>query len=308
MKRRERGFALLAVVMGIAVLATIAAALSVASRINILAASALVGSAQADLAADAGIALAIDYLADGFNHEGEHQYSPVICSFDDAILRIAIADEAGKVDINAAPAELLTALFRGFSGDEIMTKRRTAAVIDFIDPDDVDHITGESELARSIALGKPPPRNAPLAMIDELDQVPGFDQDVRTGETFLDIIRPHVTVLSRRPGVDPKAAAPALLVTLAAAQAEMPAQFVVPSEMRYFTVRADAITGSGYRFAREVAIERNPLLERGYNMLGSWMRAALFDGEWDQLRNAPSCSAALFGKTARLISAQGAEE
>ena len=314
MKRREGGFALLAVVMGIAILATIAAALSIASRTNILATKALVGSVQAELAADAGIALAIDYLVDGFNQAGEQRQAPVVCRFDDVVVQITIADEAGKVDINASSVELLTALFRGFDGDEEMARRRIAAVIDFVDPDDVDHMTGESELAHSAALGKPPPRNAPLATIDELDQVPGFDADAKTGKAFLDIIRPYLTVLSRRPGVDPKAAAPALLAALngtgpavvrqidaqwregkiLASRTEIPVQFIAPSEMRYFTIKADAVTDSGYRFAREVAVERNPLLERGYSMLGSWMRAALFD-EAEQQRNAPSCSAALFG-------------
>jgi general secretion pathway protein K len=286
MKRRDGGFALLAVIMGIAILATIAAALSIASRTNVMTTNALVGSAQAELAADAGLTLAIDYLVDGFGDENRHQDSPIICRFDDIVLRIAITDEAGKVDINASSIELLSALFRGFDSDEETVDRRIAAVIDFIDPDDVDHMTGESEAARSVALGKPPPRNAPLVTIDELDQVLGFDDDTGTGKAFLDIMRLYVTVLSRRPGVDPEKAAPALLVALASTQAEMPAQFVAATEMRYFTIRADAVTDSGYRFAREVALERNPLLERGYSMLGSWMRAALFD-EDNQQRNAP---------------------
>src|SRR5262249_41508084 len=132
---RGRGFILVTVLMGIAILAGIAATLTIASRTDLMSSTALVETARAEAAAGAGTALAIEaILSDDFSPDGTltpnriANGEPTYCRFDDSVLAVSVIDESGKVDINAASPDLLTALFAGVLSDESRALDVAAAV------------------------------------------------------------------------------------------------------------------------------------------------------------------------------------
>jgi hypothetical protein len=104
----------------------------------------------------------------------------------------------------------------------------------------------------------------------ELDQVIGMRSDLSRA------VLPYVTVHSRKPGVDPRVAAPALLAALAGLEPArvaqlvntthgdregnagirgVPLQFLSPSTGRSFLVRAEVRMPAGGTFAQEAIVE-----------------------------------------------------
>ncbi len=80
--------------------------------------------------------------------------------------RVTVEDAASKLDLNRAPREMLIAVL----GSDSLTD----ALLDWRDPDDIPRQRGaEAEWYRSH--GRRLPRNGPLAAIDELPLVRGFD-------------------------------------------------------------------------------------------------------------------------------------
>lgn len=89
-----------------------------------------------------------------------------------------LIDEAGKVDVNVAPVEVLAALPN-------MTTEIAAAIIDWRDSDDVADPNGGAERtdgAYAGALIAFAPRNAPFETIDELRLVSGVTDQLFFGE------------------------------------------------------------------------------------------------------------------------------
>jgi general secretion pathway protein K len=258
---RQRGFALLAVILGVAVLSAIAMSLATATRVDLLSAAVLTRTAKAEMAADAGIAIALARLVSAKTGQ------EFTCNFDGTAIRAGIADEGGKVDLNAAPRGLLAVLFRGFGDSDEQAQQRAEAVADFIDPDD-DAATGGSETEIYDKAGRPRPKNAPFETIDELDQVTGFEVASLSEESMLERLRPFITVYSRQPGVDLSLASPKLVSALS----NLPPEYRATSDRRVFTLSAEAFTPEGGSFVRQSVIEMNPLVPGGYMLLGSWPR------------------------------------
>jgi general secretion pathway protein K len=258
-RRGRRGFALLAVILGVSVLSTIALAIASATRIELLSAAILRRQAKAELAADAGTAIALARL---LKTTATEEFT---CSFDSTTLWISIADEGGKVDLNAAPRGLLAALFKSVGDSEEQARRRAEAIADFIDPDDITTSDGGSEAKTYEKAGRPRPRNAPFETIDELDQVLGFETDALPDETMLDRLRPYITIYSRQPGIDIQAAPRALINALS----EIAPDYRTVSDRRVFLLRAQAGTPDGGLFVRETIVEINPLMPGGHLILAS---------------------------------------
>lgn len=92
--------------------------------------------------------------------------------------RFGLIDEAGKIDVNSAPVEVLAAL-------PGMTSEIAAAIIDWRDSDDTVDPNGGAERtdgAYSGALVPFAPRNAPFETIDELRLVSGVTDQLFFGE------------------------------------------------------------------------------------------------------------------------------
>lgn len=116
-----------------------------------------------------------------------------------SVVSVTVEDEAGKIDLNAAPADLLSNLFRAAGSDTAKADGLAAAVIAWRTPagrpaqPDAPDVQAKSWT-----------KHGPFNSIDELEQVPGFSR--------LDIVRlrSNLTVFSPRGGVN-RAAAPQLV-------------------------------------------------------------------------------------------------
>jgi general secretion pathway protein K len=111
--QRERGIALLVVVWVLALLAVLIVGFSGDARTELLLARNQYESAGARAFADAGVSLAIFGVLDPapeaqWPADGRQR----VLRYADGTIRVSVQDEGGKVDLNAAPPELLAGLLR----------------------------------------------------------------------------------------------------------------------------------------------------------------------------------------------------
>jgi general secretion pathway protein K len=206
----QRGIALVIVLWMLALLTVIANSMVFSLRSEVQVAGNHAASARAEAAADAGVFKAIRELTrpatdvqrwqgNGLSHDW---------IFDGVALRVTIMDEAGKIDINAAPETLLGSLFRSLGLDEAVAIGLADAIIDWRDPDDLRRVSG-AEKEDYIAAGKDyGPRNANFETIEELRLVLGMSDDIFRRAA------PLITAYSGRPGVSSAVAPRAVLMAL----------------------------------------------------------------------------------------------
>ena len=272
----EKGFVLIVVIWGIALLLTIVTAFSRTVGTHIKVAGNKTVNAQVEAAADAGVHLALMQLAR--TASGERNGDLAIrgdgtqnrCRFtDDIVLSIEIEDEGGKVDLNAAPAPLLGALFEGFGAPADKARALAEAVLDFRDADDTARPFGAEARDYRAANLSWTPGNGKFLAIEELEQVYGMTQ------SLFEAVRPYVTVHSKRSGIDPSVASPSLLEALRGPHSsrhrrtvgniaarhssiDTPKTFLAASAKRSFRTRVVAYHASGGVFVRTAIIEATP--------------------------------------------------
>lgn len=170
-------------------LSVLAGAFSMATRTHVnLARNALEG-AEAEAIADAAVNRAIAALLLPAE-EGSIRVdaTPYAWAFADGKAVLSIEDEGGKIDINAASAEELTALFGAIGLDPRDSERLADAIIDYRDEDD-DRLPNGAEMKEYRVAGKAAgPKNAPFEFLDELEGVYGMTPEV------LAAVRPALTV------------------------------------------------------------------------------------------------------------------
>jgi len=199
---REQGFALIFVLWVVTLLAIVIASFVHETGTQALLARNLYDRARAQVLADSGVSLAILGLLD---REGNPSWqldgSVRELTFDGGTIRLRLQDEAGKIDLNHAPAGVLADLFRLAARED-----------------------GEEsiKLANSIASWKQhrlaqwsrpdgAPINAssgPFLAIDELREVPGITRAIYQR------VAPFLTVLSGSARIDPLSAPREVLLSL----------------------------------------------------------------------------------------------
>ena len=206
----QRGIALVIVLWMLALLTVIANSMVFSLRSEVQVAGNHAASARAEAAADAGVYKAIRELtrpaADLQRWQGNGLAHEWI--FDGVAVRVTIMDEAGKIDINAAPETLLGGLFRSLGVDETLASSLADAIIDWRDPDNLRRLNG-AEKEDYIAAGKDyGPRNANFETVEELRLVLGLNDDIFRRAA------PLITAYSGRPGVSSPVAPRAVLMAL----------------------------------------------------------------------------------------------
>ena len=301
----ERGFALILVIWGLGLISLIALTVVTAGRYRILATVNLIENGKAEALAEAGVNLRRLELRAAFSSGSQERVraatngEPLLCSMpQEALAVLAVEDEGGKADLNTASPKLMSALLRGFGARSEEADQIAAAITEFSRPA-ANVVLDDVALRTYAADGRPyGPKKGPFETVLELDQVIGMRLDL------LRAVLPYVTVHSRKPGVDPRVAAPALLAALAeekparvmqlrgavpsdqAAEAisnRVPSQFLSPSTSRSFLVRAEVRMPGGGSSAREAIVEMaagempDELREwrRGENRFGAHFSAAM---------------------------------
>ena len=92
-----------------------------------------------------------------------------------AEVMIAVKDEGGRIDLNQAPAPLLSGIFRAVGVDQKAADSYAARIVDWRDPDDKTSQNGGAEKDVYRAAGRVDgPRNGPFLHVGELALVMGI--------------------------------------------------------------------------------------------------------------------------------------
>nr|WP_246505623.1 type II secretion system protein GspK [Coralloluteibacterium stylophorae] len=160
----------------LALLTVLVGGFGLASRTEALQGRAMRSGTQARLAAQAGIDYAMLRLQDPdplrrWHPDGRGYRMP----FDGVEVELAIVDESGKIDLNAADPALLAQFFATRGLDEDAAARLAGAVVDWRDPDELSPPGGGAESADYADAGRPyGAKNAPFDTVAELQQVLGM--------------------------------------------------------------------------------------------------------------------------------------
>lgn len=283
--KRIRGIALVVVLWTLLLLSLIAAGFLAVTRGEIGVARNAIDNARAEALADAGVHRAVLGLMRPVSRGGWRVDGTVYgWRFDGVEVRFTIADEGGKIDLNAAPDNLLQGLFVSVEMTDDAAAALVDAIVDFRDADDLRRLNGaEDPDYRSAGLPHEA-KDAPFETLEELRQVFGM-----TGALY-DRVAPALTVHSRRRtpfrATSPPEVQAALAVMLGATpeEDEEPDGGLEPEEsmaaesdsasirvlregpsearsrVRVYTVHAEGRTDGGAVFAREavVGLVRNP--------------------------------------------------
>jgi general secretion pathway protein K len=186
---------------------------------------------------------------------------------------IAVTEESGKIDLNAADVRLLAGLMLSAGAGFDQAEAIADAIADFRDADDDTHLAGAEGPAYEAAGLPYPPKNAPFESPDELQQVLGMTP------ALYGAIRPAITVFSGLPTINPDYAPRAALLALPgvdraqveallAARAEnqysatgqpLPLllgvdEWIATTEIPVFLVRGAVSLADGTSFAREAVV------------------------------------------------------
>jgi general secretion pathway protein K len=249
-------------------------------------------AAQARALAEGGVFLAISHMLDP---SPETQWRPDgqerAVEYGGGTIRIALQDEAGKIDLNAAPDELLGGLFAVLGVGSEETARLVDAIADWKDEDDVPRLNGaERDDYRRAGLAWVP-RNGPFEAVEELSLVAGMTPALYARAS------PLVTIHSQNARVNPATASAQVLQALPGARpaeiarfvqardraeaeraltGQVPAplppmtgleQFLSPIPSRVVTIRSEGRTPGGGLFVREAVVDTTGKADNPYVIL-----------------------------------------
>jgi general secretion pathway protein K len=285
--RRSGGFALLIVLWMTTLLGVIVAVMLATTRTDALLARNLHDAARARALAEGGTWLAVHYLVARSAGSGPASHGTAFAyEIDDARVWVAVEDEAGKIDLNTAPAELLRGLFETLGIDDARASALADAILDWRDADSSRRPAGAEDAEYRRAGLAYLPRNGPLPQVDELRLVLGID------DALFSRAAPSLTVHSNRPRIDPWAAPRDALLAVpgirveevdaliaARAQATRRGAATLPrlsGVTRYiermpgdetFLIRAQADIDAGPRTIREAIVRLSPGNDPPYEIL-----------------------------------------
>jgi general secretion pathway protein K len=288
-----RGFALILVLWITALLAVIAASLVSSGRTETRLARNLVENAKAEALADGAVnRAALGLLAVDPDQAWRADGRPRGLTYGEGEVRVSIFDEDGKVDLNAAPPELLAGLLHELGLEADAAEAMADRIIDFRDEDDEPRPRG-AENSQYFDGGSPlGAQNRPFMTESELLHVLGMTPELYRR------MRPYVTVFSGAEAVDPLrasrlvlAAVPGMTEQLIEAYARAGPDddplagldddsvleiepYLIPSREVMYRVHAEARTAGGGVFVREAVIELIGEPDRPF-LVHAWRRGNL---------------------------------
>ena len=214
---RETGVALVLVLWVLTLLGIIATSFSKSMRTETELARQLTLSAQARALAEAGIYRGIlDLLRFRRDPQAKWQANGTvykIIKLGRGEIRIAIQDEAGRVDLNTAQKPVIEGLLRGVGVDDQARAAISDAIIDWRDPDNLRQLQGAEDEDYQAAGRSYGAKDGSFSCVEELQQVLGMTPALYRK------LAPLLTVHSHRLNVDINLAPPALVQVLEASEA-----------------------------------------------------------------------------------------
>lgn len=234
-RARQRGIALVIVLWMVTLLALMAASFLSETRTQALATQNRVAAAEAEAAANAAVRWTVHQLLDGRQATNgdlpaNRRAVPVdgrsfpwtfsVGNGEAIRVDLRVRDETGKLDLNIVGPDVLAGLFRELGANRRRASVLAARVADFRDSDG-DPRPGGGEARAYAQAGLPyGPKNSPFESVAELAQVLGIDH------RMVRRLRPHVTVVSGAPTVDPRVASAATLAALPGVPADRARAYV----------------------------------------------------------------------------------
>lgn len=276
--RSRAGFALLVVIWGVGLISMLIVSFMTSGRLRLQAANNIAAAVSAGYIADAVINLTTLTLLSRQStaatkpSDAADDGAPRFCLYDNAAVAVAIEDEGGKIDLNAAPAEALQLLLRGVGLTESTAQDVSHSIVAF-------RTAAEPGAAREPALLTPTKSDKPVSLkqgpfetVTELDQVSGVDP------VLYRLLLRFVTVNSGSPGIDPRAAPPGLFAALAGFPVEdvrrlaatpfpnninrkdsrFPANLNQTSDHAAFLIHAEVLLNTGQTLARDALLDLRP--------------------------------------------------
>lgn len=206
MRKGSPGYALVLVLVGLAILSLLVGSVLVVSNNAVRRVSAGMEQARLDAAAQAGMSEAVLSLmappkARLFAVDG----TPGAISFDGILVSVTVASEAGKIDLNGTDRTLIFGLFEAAGLDRTAADAMADRVLDWREPGDLKRLNG-AKAADYRAAGLPyGPRGGPFESIGELNLVLGMTPDLFRA------LAPGITVYSVFPIPQLQSAPPIVL-------------------------------------------------------------------------------------------------
>jgi general secretion pathway protein K len=265
--RGQKGYALVFVLWVSALIAVVAAGLVTRVRTNALVVSNVDRSLKAGAIADGVTRLLALRLSEG--REFQRDGTVNACDYEGAQVEYSVQDQAGLVDLNTAPAFLLTEFFARLGENPEASRQLANEIIDFRDVDQISQDGGPEPVrydGRTFG-----PKNAPFETNEELDQIPGIE-----GQRYRDVIE-FVTVNSFEAGIDPDAA-PQELRRLFEQEPTgdfigMLSEFSSRSARRAYGLDVRATLANGGRFRRKAVVYMTGQPARPFSIL-EWRRGS----------------------------------
>lgn len=205
-RRRQRGFVIVAVLWIVAALASLAMVFSayLSNSAQVLATNDI--SLQGEALISSSIELTAYQLSLGDEKarpaSGRFQYR-----LNGAEILVSFSSEAARIDLNAAPKELLVNLLAGLGAEEDAAKGYVDRIVAWRTRTTGQAAENETALYRAAGLAYAP-RQAPFVHVDELSLVLGLPA------ILVDRMLPFVTVFSGSAGIDALIAPPEVVAAL----------------------------------------------------------------------------------------------
>jgi general secretion pathway protein K len=271
----ERGSIAILALWGVALIFMLLAPVAFATRGELQIAGNALAASRARLAAEAGTQLGLLRLLRRHDSSASFDGTPEAWQQGSTRVAIAIADEAGKIDLNLAPLELLVGLFEAVGAPQQAAQLLACNVLDR---------RGDN------GVGCPEP-DAPhggrrFVVPEELAQLPGID------DRLYDRIADSITVASGASAIDPRVARRTVLLAIPGATdglvdaflearsmwrdlgaddaGLMPpgaAAFVMASPRRDYTIAATATTVEGARYRAELQVRLTERAAQPYQVI-----------------------------------------
>jgi general secretion pathway protein K len=178
MRGRERGVALVAVLLLVAGLIAIATAVVVLSASQRRAAQRAHEADARREVLDGALRVALAEISFGkVTGPFWHPRQPRIVSVAGKRVEVTLERESGRIDLNTAEEKYLVAGLVGAGLEEDAARTGAARIRDWIDPDDAPSAGGGAELQQYRDAQAPyEPRNAPFESTEEIRQVLGLEK------------------------------------------------------------------------------------------------------------------------------------
>ena len=135
-------------------------------------------------------------------------------------IRIQIADESGKLNINLATKEQLQQLLSSYVIEESLADSLSDAIIDWRDKDDMPSLNGAEKQQYAEADLKYEPRNANFKSIEELQMVIGMTSEIYQQMEGM------ISIHTKNKQINPTTATRAMLLTLPDVSTEMADEYL----------------------------------------------------------------------------------